>query len=65
MEVHWHGPRVEDLELDGATVRAEVRPLPPERWPYGLPEAHEDICDLFTWGRFCDCAASAADEDER
>jgi hypothetical protein len=48
--------------LDGQTIRPEALPLPPERWPYGEPSAHEDCCLLHTGGAFCDCAASAAEE---
>jgi hypothetical protein len=43
--------------------------VPPERWPYGPPDAHETGCNLFPHpgnegGLFCDCAASAADDVE-
>lgn len=39
-------------------------PIPPERWPYGPPEVHEDSCHLHENGRFCDCAASDASTEE-
>lgn len=52
----WTGPR--DDEIDGAgKLRA---PVPPERWPYGLLEAHERCCLLHEGGLYCDCAASDA-----
>ena len=52
----WTGPR--DDEIDG--LGRLRRPVPPERWPYGLPEAHEDCCHLHGGGLYCDCAASDA-----
>lgn len=57
----WTGPLDGDLWLDGT---AKNPPLPPERWPYGAPAYHEECCDLFAKGRFCDCSASAADDEE-
>jgi len=33
-------------------------PIPPERWPYGPPEAHQRCCMLFLGGTYCDCEAS-------
>lgn len=60
--MRWTGPNERDLMLDGQTIRPEALPLPPERWPYGEPSAHEDCCLLHTGGAFCDCAASAAEE---
>ena len=62
----WIGPREGDLKPDGASLRG---PVPPERWPYGPPSAHEDCCRLHAVhnahrsdGLYCDCAASAADD---
>jgi hypothetical protein len=59
----WTGPRPSDLEPNGVTLRWSV---PSERWPYGPPSAHENCCSLRppTFGKFCDCKASAADDDE-
>lgn len=60
--VRWTGPRETDLRADGVTL---IRPVPPDRWPYGPPEAHEDCCVLHSGGLFCDCKASdASAEDE-
>ena len=36
----------------------EEGPIPPEPWPYGPPDAHEDACSLFFGSVFCDCQAS-------
>jgi len=33
-------------------------PVPPEEWPYGPPEIHQDICLLFEGKDYCDCEAS-------
>lgn len=57
----WTGPRDSDLDKSGVRLRA---PVPPERWPYGLPEAHQECCILHTGGLFCDCLASDASEYE-
>lgn len=56
--MRWTGPLDGDLEGDGQTLKA---PVPPERWPYGEPEAHEDCCLLQFGGLYCDCEASAAE----
>lgn len=58
----WTGP----LESDWAShSHTSLRsPVPPERWPYGPPDHHEACCDLHAGGLFCDCKASAADDDE-
>lgn len=61
MTVSWTGPRREDLFPDGVTL---VRPVPPERWPYGPPEFHEDCCILRKDGLYCDCKASDAGDIE-
>lgn len=50
----WTGPHEDDLDTDGTLLR----PVPPERWPYGLPEHHEDCCVLHEGGLYCDCKAS-------
>lgn len=60
MRARWTGPLDSDLRADGTTLRESV---PPERWPFGPPEAHEDCCVLHTGGLFCDCAASVAEEE--
>jgi hypothetical protein len=58
--MRWRGPRDEDLKADGVSLRHLV---PPERWPYGPPAEHQDCCLLHERGLYCDCAASAADEE--
>ena len=57
----WTGPNAEDLMGDGVTL---LRPVPPERWPFGLPDEHESCCVLHRGALFCDCKASAADAPE-
>jgi len=52
----WTGPREHEVDNLGR-LRAVV---PPERWPYGPPEAHEDSCLLHARGLWCDCKASEA-----
>lgn len=70
-QVRWSGPYERDLAPDGSTLRWSV---PAERWPFGPPSFHESGCNLFPRGRrdsrggqpgglFCDCAASAADDE--
>lgn len=54
----WTGPRPGDLARDGSTL---LRPVPPERWPYGPPDFHQVGCSLHGRGLFCDCEASAVD----
>lgn len=56
----WTGPLASDL-TPGNTLR---EPVPPERWPYGPPDFHETCCILHRRGLFCDCKASAADDDQ-
>lgn len=56
----WTGPRETDLEPGGWKL---IRPVPPERWPFGPPEEHDRCCNLHGGGLFCDCGASAADDD--
>ena len=64
--MRWTGPRDEDW-ADSTETRLRA-PVPPERWPYGPPDAHDDWCMLF--GRapsvnailFCDCSASASED---
>jgi hypothetical protein len=58
--VRWTGPLESDLRPNGYEL---VAPVPPERWPYGPPDHHEVCCVLHTGGLFCDCKASAADDD--
>ena len=62
MTRRWIGPLVSDLEKDGTTL---LHSVPPERWPFGPPEAHEDGCWLHQGGLYCDClASSATDHDD-
>lgn len=63
--VDWTGPNEDELTSDGSLVRR----VPAWRWPYGPPHAHEPSCNMFSEGRlrgglYCDCEASAADDDE-
>lgn len=60
--VPWTGP----LEGDTTEPRGEVlvRPVPPERWPYGPPAFHEDCCHLREGGLYCDCKASDNSDTE-
>lgn len=51
----WTGPKEADLDKSGVKLKA---PVPPERWPFGPPEFHEDCCILRKGGLFCDCSAS-------
>ena len=56
----WTGPTEPgDLDEDEETL---ARLVPPERWPYGPPSAHEDVCLLHSGGLYCDCLASEAEE---
>lgn len=60
----WTGPDDDDLDASGIRL---VRPVPPERWPYGPPSAHETCCMLHrghNGGLYCDCKASDASDDE-
>jgi hypothetical protein len=57
----WTGPLESDLAPDGVSLRHTV---PPERWPYGWPDAHEACCSLQRGGPYCDCLASDASDDE-
>lgn len=57
----WTGPNPEDL-VDG-TGDILLKPVPPERWPYGPPSHHEDGCILHAAGLYCDCEASANDDE--
>lgn len=56
----WTGPYEIDLAADRVSLRRRV---PPERWPFGLPEAHEMCCTLWCGGLYCDCKASDASDD--
>lgn len=56
----WTGPNEDEVNALGE-LKA---PVPPERWPYGPPVAHQDCCVLFSDGLFCDCTASEYDPDE-
>lgn len=60
MAERWTGPLTADLRADGSTLVAAV---PPERWPYGPPEAHDPLCYLSQGGLYCDCAADEGDGD--
>jgi len=57
----WTGPR--DADLDASRCKL-LAPVPPERWPYGPPSHHEEVCTLHAGGLFCDCRASDASDDE-
>lgn len=58
--VPWTGPLEADMGGDEL-----ISPVPPERWPYGPPAAHEGCCRLNGYGLWCDCkASSAAREDQ-
>ena len=57
----WIGPREGEIDAIGR-LRA---PVPPERWPYGPPEAHEDDCHLQRGGLWCDCGASDASTEDQ
>lgn len=56
----WTGPRESDLAADRVSL---LRPVPPDRWPYGPPDFHEACCILHEDGLFCDCKASDASDD--
>jgi hypothetical protein len=58
--LRWTGPRPSELQSDGSTL---IRTVPPERWPFCLPEEHDRGCYLHRGGLYCDCGASAADDD--
>ena len=55
----WTGPRDDEIDAVGR-LHAVV---PPDRWPYGSPDMHEDHCYLHRGGLWCDCAASDEGED--
>lgn len=57
----WAGPKPGDWADKLRTVLAA--PVPPERWPWGPPDQHEDPCTLHRGGLFCDCAASDSGAD--
>lgn len=54
----WVGPLESEIDDLG---RLRV-PVPPERWSYGPPLAHEAACSLHRRVLWCDCAASAASD---
>lgn len=60
-DLSWTGPLEEDMDGDDQLAQ----PVPPERWPFGPPEAHEDCCRLHTGGLWCDCKASSSHPDDR
>ena len=55
----WTGPRPQDLS--GGEL---IRPVPPERWPFGPPAYHEKCCSLRSQELYCDCKASDASDTE-
>lgn len=57
----WTGPDEADLKSDGVSL---WKPVPPERWPYCLPDYHEICCLLHNQGLYCDCKASDASDTE-
>lgn len=60
--IQWTGPKRGDVDPMAPDVL--LVPVPGDRWPYGPPVRHQDICLLKSGGLFCDCAASAADDSE-
>lgn len=56
----WTGPTEDDLDSEGTLLR----PVPPERWPFGPPDHHEECCTLHASGTYCDCKASDASDAE-
>lgn len=56
----WTGPREGDLDKSGDRL---IQPVPPARWPYGPPTAHEECCFLHEGGIYCDCEASDAEDE--
>ncbi len=56
----WTGPLETDLAADGTTL---LHVVPPERWPWGRPEYHEDSCLLHEGKLYCDCLASSAETE--
>lgn len=57
----WTGPRPSDLNANSARL---LRPVPPDRWPYGSPSFHETCCILRSGGLYCDCKASDCSDEE-
>ncbi len=60
-EGRWTGPNWDDWQPGENMLKAAV---PPERWPYGPPDHHQDACILHKGGLYCDCEASAHDDVE-
>lgn len=58
--MNWTGPRDSDCTAESSPTLLHV--VPPERWPYGPPDHHEDCCLLFSDGLYCDCKASDASD---
>lgn len=58
----WTGPL--DSDLDSQVLSTLKHPVPGDRWPYGPPGDHQDCCSLHGGGLFCDCAASATDQED-
>ncbi len=62
MSARWTGPV--DGDYANAMQTELKAPVPPERWPYGPPDAHEDCCLLHCAGLYCDCLASDASTED-
>ena len=58
--VGWTGPNEDEIDSHYKLLKV----VPPERWPWGPPDAHEDACLLHSGGLFCDCTASEHDPNE-
>lgn len=61
--IAWTGPRAGETAPSGMLYGR----VPGDRWPYGPPNDHQPICNLFPQrgspgGLFCDCALSAVDD---
>ena len=59
--MRWTGPLPGDTEADGVTLKQWV---PPNRWPYGPPEDHQECCNLHEGGLYCDCDLSAEEDGD-
>ena len=57
----WWGPRDDDWEDDSQLTLKEG--VPPERWPHGPPEDHQDGCSLHNGGLYCDCSLSSSEDE--
>jgi len=60
--MNWKGPDL--AEVNSAIEWIGPLPIPPEKWPYGPPDHHQECCTLVCGGRFCDCEVSDSDDCE-